>query len=174
MAMLPQMLRSLAWLLLAVLSLARPAAATWSIILIDIRTGEIAIASATCVGGIDLTVYVPIIVVGKGAGCAQSVIDQTGANRILIRDQLALGTDPVQILAMLATADGQHQSRQYGIVDVRGRATGFSGTGNGPYSSDRTGRVGNVVYAIQGNVLTGGAVLAAAEIALYATQGDLG
>jgi hypothetical protein len=171
--MLAAMPRSLTILLLAMVCLARPAAATWSIILIDTRTGEIAVASATCVAGLDLTIYVPVILLGKGAACAQSSIDASGANRVLIRDQLALGTSPAQILAMLAAADGSHQTRQYGIVDVRGRAVGFTGTSTGTFASDRVGRAGDIVYAIQGNVLTGGTVLAAAEIALYATQGDL-
>ncbi|MBI5853068.1 MAG: DUF1028 domain-containing protein [Planctomycetes bacterium] len=168
------MLRALLAFALAVLSLARPASATWSIILIDVRTGEIAVASATCVSGIDLTWYLPVILVGKGAACAQSYVDQSGSNRLLIRDQLALGTSPAQILTLLAAADPQHQTRQYGIVDLRGRAVGFSGTSSGAFSSDRSGRFGDIAYAIQGNVLTGGAVLAAAELALYTTPGDLG
>jgi hypothetical protein len=119
-------------------------------------------------------VWVPVIVVGKGAGCAQSYVDPTGATRVYIRDQLALGTNPVQILSGLAGFDTGHQTRQYGIADVLGRAVGFTGTQAGAFASDRVGRIGDVLYAIQGNVLTGGPVLAAAELALYATPGDLG
>jgi uncharacterized Ntn-hydrolase superfamily protein len=160
-------------LVLALLALPRPAAATWSIILVDTRTGEIAVASATCLPNFDLAVWVPVVVVSKGAGCAQSYVDPTGNTRLYIRDQLALGTSPAQILAGLATRDPGHQSRQYGIADVRGQAAGFTGSGAGAFASDRVGRIGDVVYAIQGNVLTGGPVLAAAEIALYGTPGDL-
>jgi uncharacterized Ntn-hydrolase superfamily protein len=158
----------------AFLALLRPIAATWSIILIDRRTGEIAVASATCLPNFDLAVWVPIVLVGKGAGCAQSFVDPTGNTRIYIRDQLALGTTPSQIIAGLATRDPGHQTRQYGVADVLGRAVGFTGTGAGAYASDRIGQVGDIVYAVQGNVLTGGAVLAAAEIAIYTTPGDLG
>ncbi len=160
--------------LLAVLALACPLPATWSIILIDVRTGEIAVASATCLPNFDLAVWVPVIVVGKGAACAQSYVDPTGTTRIYIRDQLALGTSPAQILSGLAGFDTGHQSRQYGIVDLAGRAVGFTGTGAGGFASDRVGRIGDIVYAIQGNVLTGGPVLAAAELAIYSTNGDLG
>jgi uncharacterized Ntn-hydrolase superfamily protein len=167
------MLRPLITLVLSLAILAVPLRATWSIILIHTKTGEIAIGCATCITGFDLAAAVPVLVIDKGAGCAQSFVDQSGANRIFIRDQLALGTDPVQILAQLAQRDPQHQTRQYGIVDVRGRAVGFSGTSAGAYAGDRIGRVGDVAYAIQGNVLTGGAVLAAAELALYTTNGDL-
>ncbi|MEZ5965034.1 MAG: DUF1028 domain-containing protein [Planctomycetota bacterium] len=168
------MLRALLRLGLAAALLARPVLATWSIILIDTRTGEIAVASATCLQNFDLAVWVPVVVVGKGAACAQSFVDPSGANRLYIRDQLLLGTAPDQILAGLAASDPGHQSRQYGFADVQGRTRGFTGTGAGAYASDRTGRVGDIVYAIQGNVLTGGPVLAAAEIAIYATPGDLG
>jgi uncharacterized Ntn-hydrolase superfamily protein len=167
------MLRHLFALALALCVFVRPVSATWSIILIDIRTGEIAVASATCLTGFDLAVWVPVLVVGKGAGCAQSFVDPSGQTRLYIRDQLRLGTAPAQILSGLAASDPGHQSRQYGIVDVTGRAIGFTGSGAGGFASDRTGRVGDIVYAIQGNVLTGGAVLAAAEIALYSTPGDL-
>lgn len=168
------MLRSLLGGLLALFALASPLSATWSIILIDTRTGEIAVASATCLTNFDLAVWVPVIVVGRGAGCAQSFVDPTGATRLYIRDQLALGTNPTQIIAGLAGFDTGHQSRQYGIVDVTGRAVGFTGTGAGGFASDRVGRIGDIAYAIQGNVLTGGPVLAAAELALYSTPGDLG
>src|SRR5690606_41826022 len=136
--------RSLA-LLLAVALLARPIGATWSIILVDVRTGEIAIASATCLANFDLAVGVPVVVVGVGAGAAQSFVDTTGRNRILIRDQLRLGTDPRQILQLLAQQDPGHQTRQYGIVDVSGRAVGFTGSGAGAWAGDRTGRIGDIV-----------------------------
>lgn len=159
---------------LALLAIAAPLSATWSIILVNVRTCEIAIASATCLTGLDLARFVPVIVVGKGAAAAQSFVDATGNNRILLRDQLALGTDPAQILNLLANSDAGHQTRQYGIVDIRGRAIGFTGTGAGAYASDRIGQIGDIVYAVQGNVLTGGAVLAAAELALFTTAGDMG
>jgi uncharacterized Ntn-hydrolase superfamily protein len=170
----PAMLRHLLACVLAVFACAAPLSATWSIILVNVRTGEIAIASATCLTGLDLARLVPVIVVGKGAAAAQSFVDSTGNNRILLRDQLLLGTDPTQILGLLANSDPGHQTRQYGIVDIRGRAIGFTGTVAGAYASDRVGQFGDIVYAIQGNVLTGGAVLAAAELALFTTPGDMG
>jgi len=168
------MLRLPTRVLLTVALLTPAAKATWSIILIDTRTGEIAVASATCLTNFDLAVWVPVVVVGKGAACAQSYVDPSGANRVYIRDQLRLGTPPAQILAGLAASDPGHQSRQYGFADLAGRTQGFTGSGAGAYASDRVGRIGSLVYAIQGNVLTGGPVLAAAEIALYTTPGDLG
>ncbi|MEQ1632784.1 MAG: DUF1028 domain-containing protein [Planctomycetota bacterium] len=147
--------------------------ATWSIILIDTRTGEIAIASATCLTGFDLQREACVVLVGRGAAAAQSFVDLSGVNRMLIFAQLGAGTDPSQILAQLAASDSGHQSRQYGIVDTQGRAVGFSGTGAGAYAGHLTGQIGTIVYAVQGNVLTGQAVVTAAEQAIRTTPGDL-
>ena len=147
--------------------------ATWSIILIDTRTGEIAIASATCLTGFDLQREACVVLVGRGAAAAQSFVDLSGANRVLIFTQLGAGTDPTQILAQLAATDTGHQSRQYGIVDTQGRAIGFSGTGAGAFAGHLTGQIGTIVYAVQGNVLTGQPVITAAEQAIRNTPGDL-
>lgn len=147
--------------------------ATWSIILVDRRTGEVAIASATCLTGFDLQSNACVVVVGRGAAAAQSFVDLSGMNRMLIFSQLQLGADPQQILAQLAATDTGHQSRQYGIVDTQGRAIGFTGTGAGPWAGHLTGVIGDIVYAVQGNVLTGQAVITAAEQAIRTTPGDL-
>jgi len=63
--MLSNVRRFLGVLLLSLL--AAPLRATWSIILIDTRTGEIAIASATCLVGFDLPLNASVVVVGYGA-----------------------------------------------------------------------------------------------------------
>ncbi len=159
--------------LLATLLLVDCVRATWSIILVDRRTGEVAIASATCLTGFDLQNGACVVVVGRGAAAAQSFVDTTGQNRMLIFQQLQLGADPQQILAQLAATDTGHQSRQYGIVDVQGRAVGFTGTGAGPWAGHLTGQIGDVFYAVQGNVLTGQVVITAAEQAIRTTTGDL-
>ena len=147
--------------------------ATWSIIVVNTRTGEIAIASATCVQNWDLRVLTAVVVVGKGAAAAQSYVDFSGANRILIYDGLTQGIAPADMLAALALRDAGHQTRQYGMVDIRGRAVGFTGTMAGAWSGHLTGRIGDLAYAIQGNVLTGKPVITAAEAAIRATPGDL-
>ncbi len=165
--------RKLLCIVAALALLSQTLFATWSIIIIDTRTGEIAVASATCLTGFDLEVFLPVVVVGAGAACAQSFVDVTGQNRLLIRNQLIAGTDPQVILAMLAAQDPSHQTRQYGIVDLQGRAVGFTGSGAGAWAGHRTGTQGTLVYAIQGNVLTGLPVVTAAESAVLNTTGDL-
>ena len=67
-------------------ALALPAQATWSIIALDRATGEICIAGATCLTGNELARGLAVIVPGVGAGAAQSAIDASGANRVIIWD----------------------------------------------------------------------------------------
>jgi len=156
-----------------VVALGSPAEATWSIILVDARTREIGIASATCVAAIDLRQLSPVVLVGVGAAAAQATVPFTAHLRQYIRDQMNLGTDPGQILLLLAKQDTGHQMRQYGIVDVNGRAVGFTGQWTLSWTGHLTGRIGSLYYAIQGNILTGSAVIEKAEQAVRSTPGDL-
>ena len=160
-------------LLTVVLALTPGADATWSILIVDTRTGEIAVGSATCLTGLDLERFTPVILPGIGAATAQSFIDQSGANRLLIRNQLLMGTSLPQILALLALADPGHQTRQYGMVDATGATLTFTGTGAGSFAAGLTGQIGDLFYAVQGNVLTGLPVITAAEQAILSTPGDL-
>jgi uncharacterized Ntn-hydrolase superfamily protein len=124
---------------MAITALAPAAHATWSIVLVDLRTGEIAAASATCLTSFNLRDNTPVLIPGVGAATAQSSVDSTGQNRVFIRDHLALGVAPQDIITQLATFDAAHQSRQYGIVDYLGRTATFSGTGDGQWAGGQTG-----------------------------------
>lgn len=160
-------------LLCAALPLAVPAAATWSIVLCDAQTGEVAIGAATCLVGFNLQQLLPVVRVGKGAGAAQSFVETSGKNRKIIWDGLGAGEAPELILAELAAQDAGHPLRQYGIVDTQGRAITFSGASNGAYAGGVVGTVGTITYAIQGNVITGAPVVLAAEDAVQNTPGTL-
>ncbi|MEO0629306.1 MAG: DUF1028 domain-containing protein, partial [Planctomycetota bacterium] len=156
------------------------ASATWSILLVDLSTGEIAVGSATCLTGFDLQANTPVLIPGVGAATAQSFVDSNGFNRTLIRDRLHEGVPPALILDELAVFDGGHQTRQYGMVDVLGNAETFSGTGAGAWAGGTTGELpgagitgGDVLYAIQGNVLWGPAVVDDAVDAVRDAPGDL-
>jgi hypothetical protein len=149
------------------------ARATWSILIVDTSTGEVAIGSATCLSGLDLETLTPVMLVGVGGACAQSQIDSSGRNRGYIHDQLLLGTAPADIITGLSHRDRFHQSRQYGIVDLQDRAATFTGNQDGAWAGGVTGSIGTIVYAIQGNVLTGKPVIDDAEAALRNATGDL-
>lgn len=148
--------------------------ATWSIVAVDTSTKEIVIGAATCLVNFDLKFYLPVMDVGIGGACAQAAVDGTAPiNRRKIWDGFNAGTAPADILALLASTDPQHQSRQYGIVDVLGRAVTFTGSNTSAYANGMTGTFGTRVYAIQGNILAGAPVLIDAEAALISAAGDL-
>lgn len=162
-----------AWAAVLVLLATPLAMATWSIVVVDTRSGEIAIGSATCLTYFNLKKGLAVVRVGIGAAAAQSAVDSSGKNRRLIWDEFERGSHPDEILSRLSETDKGHENRQYGIVDVQGRAVTFTGSGDGAYANGVVGHVGDLVYAIQGNVITGQPVIDAAEQALLATPGAL-
>ncbi|MEX1024771.1 MAG: DUF1028 domain-containing protein [Planctomycetota bacterium] len=167
------LLRSTAFLSLF-FALVLPAGATWSIVIVDHRTGEVGVGTATCLAQFGIRRAVPVIVVGKGVAAAQATVDALGVNRQLIRDLLLEGAPASQILTALEASDIGHQSRQYGIVSLGGgNAVTFTGTQALAWAGGVTGEDGDWSYAIQGNILVGPNVVSAAETALLQTQGDM-
>src|SRR5262252_7887673 len=165
-------------LVLAVALLAFPARAfaTWSVIAVDRSTGRIVIASATCVNGDDM--FLPgvqaVVVPGKGVAACQSAVVNTHQNQMLVFRELQKGTDPKQIIEMLS-ADPAFQSRQFGIVDLQGRAAGHSGLTNGYVAQDVQGQVPGteIFYSIQGNILRPGEVVPSAVKAFIDAKGAI-
>ncbi len=149
------------------------APATWSIVLVDTHTKEIAVGSATCLTNFDLQRWLPVVLVDIGAGCAQSFVDSSGQNRLRIWNELLAGTDPAIIIELLEANDSGHQTRQYGIADTLGRTATFTGTQASDWAGGVIGQSGNMAYAIQGNILTGEPVVAMALNAVLNTPGDL-
>ncbi len=170
-------------LVILLVSLHTQALATWSVIAVDRKTGQIVIASATCVpqqafSGFPskgLKDIQAIIIPGVGVAAAQSNVDRTRTLQKLIADELNRGTDPGRIIDMLKAQDQNHPSRQYGIVDLKGRQAGYSGAANGKQSLDRQGRLeGTEVYfSIQGNILSGDDVVEEAVKAFKLAKGNL-
>jgi hypothetical protein len=155
-----------------VLGLASTGHATWSIVITDVTTQEVALGMATCVNNIDLLAVAGVPVVDRGAGAAQSFVDVEGTRRATIFNGLLNGTPPADILTSLE-AFPDHEFRQYGIADTTGGAMSFTGSSNFPFASGVTGSSGSLRYAIQGNLLTGGPVISAIEQAILTTTGDL-
>jgi uncharacterized Ntn-hydrolase superfamily protein len=161
--------------LLGVLLLVSRPSATWSIVCVNTATREVGVASATCLVDFNLRTGVPVIAVGEGAAAAQSFVDLTGDNRRLIYNSFRLTEEtPAQILARLAAQDSNHQTRQYGIVNFAGPPVTFTGRRDGLAATGVKGQVGDILYAIQGNVLTGNEVVFVAEAAFRAKKGDMG
>ena len=162
------------------LLVAAPLSATWSIIAVDMRTGLVVIASATCVSAEGLRTrgglkgIQAVIVPGVGVAAAQAGVDGTRANQSLIFEQIQAGTDPDEIIRMLSE-DPRFQSRQFGIVDLQGRAAGFSGSSNGYASLGMQGEVTGegIYYAVQGNILASDQVVLEAVEAFLADDGTV-
>jgi uncharacterized Ntn-hydrolase superfamily protein len=152
------------------------ARATWSVIAVDMSTGRIVIASATCVNRDDafLRGVQAVVVPGKGVAACQASVDGTHTNQMLVFTELQKGTDPARIIEMLSQ-DPAFQSRQFGILDLTGRSAGHSGLTNGYVTQDIQGRVPGtqIYYSIQGNILRAGEVVPAAVKAFLATNGAL-
>lgn len=165
------------------LSINAQAFATWSVIAVDRKTGQVVIASATCVpqqafAGFPakgLKDVQAIIVPGRGVAAAQANVDRTRRLQQLIAKEMNRGTDPVRIIEMLKADDQYHPSRQYGIVDLKGRAAGYSGAQNGKQSLDRQGKVpgADIYFSIQGNILSGDDVVEEAVKAFVNSKGTL-
>jgi uncharacterized Ntn-hydrolase superfamily protein len=167
----------------AMLAIQSNALATWSIVAVNRKTGEMVIASATCVPqrafasfpASGLKDVQAIILPGIGIAAAQANVDRTRKLQNLIASELKRGTDPARIIDMLTAGDPLHPSRQYGIVDLKGRAAGYSGTSNGKQSLDRQGQLedSGITYSIQGNILASDAVIEEAVKAFREKKGDL-
>jgi len=145
-------------LFLFALALLLPArlSATWSIVAIDKATGRVVISSATCAAqGVDeLKLVQAIVVPGIGVAAAQAGVDRSHTNQKLIFEEMQKGTDPKEIIRMLSQ-DPSFQSRQFGIIDLKGRMAGHSGTGNRAVAMDIQGESadGKLYFSVQGNII---------------------
>ncbi|HCT58756.1 MAG TPA: DUF1028 domain-containing protein [Gemmatimonas aurantiaca] len=158
------------------LGLPSTAHATWSVIAVDMATGRVVIASATCVDRDDMFLMgvQAVVVPGFGVAACQAGVDGTHANQMLVYRELKAGTDPKRIIEMLS-ADPAFQSRQFGILDLKGRSAGHSGLSNGYVTQDIQGQVPGtqIYYSIQGNILRTGDVVPNAVKAFLHTTGSL-
>ena len=166
--------------------------ATWSVIAIDARTGQVIIASATCVrqagfpkrepnGARDLMDVQAVIVPGVGVAACQAGVDNTRENQMLVYNELKKGTLPAQILEMLKK-DPNIERRQFGIlamprgetITARNNRAGFNGSGNSQSSLYFGGQVGpDIFYQVQGNTLLGDQVMHMAALAFTRATGTL-
>jgi len=163
--------RRLALLVLALLTLVPLPGATWSIVVVDRRTGEVCIASATCIPRLDLSAATPVLLVGVGGGVTQSVLDD-GSNKVRIHAGFLAGLTPQDILQRIRDEDPGVATRQFGIVDLVNPPLSFTGRQAGPAKKSVVGELDGLVYAIQGNILTDDLVIDECERVLRESSGD--
>ncbi len=165
--------KKLAALAVATLTLAAPAAATWSIVVVNTRTGEVGLFSATCIRNFNLERILGLVRVGEGAAAVQFAGDPSGAKRAYIWAGMEQGLSPEEILQGIQSTFTDANTLQIGMSSGFGEARTYTGAGVWDPNFGVQGQVGDLRYAIQGNVITGAPVVLEAEAALLATEGDL-
>ncbi len=151
--------------------LAPRAFATWSIVVIDRRTGEVAVGAATCLTG-NIRNAVGLVRVGRGVAATQSIPFAMNSGRIW--NGITARLTPQQIIDEIVMNDPFVHTRQIGLVTFDGPPVTYTGANVAPGICGIVGEVDDLVYAIQGNVMTGAEVCMEAERALRETPGDLG
>jgi uncharacterized Ntn-hydrolase superfamily protein len=154
--------------LACILLIARPAAATFSIVAVDPGTSEVGSAGASCVPG-----AIAFSNIHPGVGAVQVQAHWDYSNRSAALARLDRGWDPRATVDWLAAHDAQGTPgiRQYGIVDLvdGGRSAAYTGADCPRWAGQRTGPT----YAVQGNILLGPEILASMERAFLETPGAL-
>ncbi len=141
------------------------ASATWSIAAVDRRTGEVGVAVASCIAGVDRVIA---LVPGIGAVAAQAHLEER--NRDVASRLLSDGVAPAEVVERVKAQDPEHALRQYGVVDLHGRVSAYTGAETGAWAGHSIG----VDVSVQGNLLTGPDVVAAALRAFEAAPPDPG
>ena len=107
--------------------------ATWSVIAIHAKTGQVIIASATCVrqsafptrapiAARDLMDVQAVIVPGIGVAACQAGADNTRQNQMLVYAELKKGTPPTEILDLLRKQEAARKPEdQIGRASCRER-----------------------------------------------------
>lgn len=140
-----------------------PTIATFSVAAYNPATGEVGVAVQSrffAVGSV-----VPWARSGVGAVASQAYGNPTYGPRIL--DLLSAGVTPADAVRAALRDDKDAARRQIGAVSVRGEVETYTGDGCMAWAGGRTGTAPDgVVYAVQGNILAGEAVVKAMAAAM--------
>jgi uncharacterized Ntn-hydrolase superfamily protein len=140
-----------------------PQYSTFSVCAIDPATGQSGAAVTTRVPFVGRAV--PHVRAGVGAVCTQaSTMVEYGPRGL---DLLEKGVAPADALQQLMANDAMKESRQVGIIDMKGRAAAHTGQRNGAWAGSKQG----VNYTTQANIMVGPEVLEAVSASMDATAG---
>jgi uncharacterized Ntn-hydrolase superfamily protein len=140
-----------------------PQYSTFSLCAIDPVTGQSGAAVTTRVPFVGRAV--PWVRAGVGAVCTQaSTVVEYGPRGL---DLLAKGVEPEAVLAQLLADDGSRETRQVGVIDMKGRAAAHTGKQNGNWAGSRQGRN----YTVQANIMVGPEVVEAVATTFESTEG---
>src|SRR5712692_12121105 len=140
-----------------------PQYSTFSLCAIDPATGQSGASVTTRVPFVGRAV--PHVRAGVGAVCTQaSTVVEYGPRGL---DLLARGVEPQAVLAQLLADDQARESRQVGVIDMKGRAAAHTGKQNGNWAGSRQGRN----YTVQANIMVGPEVVEAVATTFESTEG---
>ena len=100
-----------------------------------------------------------------GAVCTQaSTMVEYGVRGL---DLLAKGVEPQAVLDQLLADDAQRESRQVGVIDMKGRSAAHTGKQNNAWAGSKQGKN----YTVQANIMVGPEVVAAVATSFESTEG---
>src|SRR4051812_27952295 len=140
-----------------------PQYSTFSLCAIDPATGQSGASATTRVPFVGRAV--PHVRAGVGAVCTQAATMVEYGPRGL--DLLAKGVEPQAVLQQLLADDQQRESRQVGVIDMKGRAAAHTGKQNGNWAGSRQGPN----YTVQANIMVGPEVVEAVAKTFESTEG---
>ena len=140
-----------------------PQYSTFSLCAIDPSTGQSGAAVTTRVPFVGRAV--PWVRAGIGAVCTQaSTVVEYGVKGL---DLMAKGVEPKEAITQLLSTDDGRESRQLGMIDMKGRAAAHTGKGNGNWAGSRQG----LNYTVQANIMVGPEVVEAVAATFESTEG---
>jgi uncharacterized Ntn-hydrolase superfamily protein len=141
-----------------------PQYSTFSLCAIDPVTGQSGAAVTTRVPFVGRAV--PHVRAGVGAVCTQaSTVVEYGPRGL---DLMAKGVEPSAAVAQLLADDQQRESRQLGMIDMKGRSAAHTGKNNGNWAGSKQG----LNYTVQANIMVGPEVIDAVAKTFEATEGS--
>jgi uncharacterized Ntn-hydrolase superfamily protein len=140
-----------------------PLYSTFSLCAVDPATQQSGAAVTTRVPFVGRAV--PHVRAGVGAVCTQaSTRVEYGRDGL---DLLAKGVAPKDALSQLLASDQQRESRQVGLINMKGESAAHTGKTNGAWAGSRQG----VNYTVQANIMVGPEVIEAVATSFEATHG---
>ncbi|HLI96938.1 MAG TPA: DUF1028 domain-containing protein [Candidatus Baltobacteraceae bacterium] len=138
---------------------------TFSIVAADPQSGEVGIAVESKF--LSVGAVVPWVRAGAGAIATQAFANTAYGPRAL--EMLSAGNAPGDVAAALVKDDENREDRQFGVVDVTGRAATFTGEKCITWA----GGIAGPGFAAQGNILAGAAVVDALATSFTGSSGPL-
>jgi len=140
-----------------------PQYSTFSLCAVDPESGQSGAAVTTRVPFVGRAV--PHVRAGVGAVCTQaSTRVEYGPQGL---DLLAKGVEPKAILDQLLASDEQRESRQVGVINMKGVGAAHTGKSNGIWAGSKQGQN----YTVQANIMVGPEVVDAVAASFESTHG---